>query len=659
MSSLDSFRKIGLSLVIIATVIALSQCNRQPQQKNDSQSYLNHSDTVKYVGIEACRLCHSDIHQTFVKTGMGASFGIADTAKSIARLQTNSFIHDIHSGFFYHPFWQNDSLKLKEYRLQNGDTAYQRVQAINYVVGSGQHTNSHIYELNNYLFQAPFTWYSQEGKLDLPPGYENGSNVRFSRIIGLECMSCHNAMPVSFVKGSENKFGNISLGIDCERCHGPGEAHVKKVMAGNLTDTSTAVDYSIVNPKKLSVDLQFELCQRCHLQGNAVLAENRSFFDFKPGMKLNEVMDIYLPRYSHADDKFIMASHVDRFKQSKCFIAGKGKFNCISCHNPHVSVKETRTTQFNSSCGKCHSISKADLDCKADLIELKKTDFNCVQCHMPSSGSVDIPHVTVHDHFIRKPTKKVDTTGIGHFLGLQAVNNRKPGNRSKALAYMQQYERFEDKLYYLDSALVFLQKLNTQKKDHFRLWIQYYFLARDYQRMIEMVRQKGLEKTLVDLNEESYSNNDAWAAYRIGEAFSAQSNYRQALDFYQQAVELAPFVMDFRNKQASCYIRLRDIDKAKNILTYVLKELPIHKEALNNMGYCFLLEEETEEAKKYFDRALQIDSDYELAWLNLANAHILMEDYTMAEKALREVLRINPANGRASTVISQLKEQEL
>ena len=62
-------------------------------------------------------------------------------------------------------------------------------------------------------------------------------------------------------------------GIDCERCHGPGSIHVKQRQNGSKVDTSKYIDYSIVNPAKLSIDEQFDVCQRCHLQGNAILKE--------------------------------------------------------------------------------------------------------------------------------------------------------------------------------------------------------------------------------------------------------------------------------------------------------------------------------------------------------------------------------------------------
>ena len=59
------------------------------------------------------------------------------------------------------------------------------------------------------------------------------------------------------------------------------------------------IDYSIVNPSKLPLDLQFDICQRCHLQGTAILHQGKSFTDFKPGEHLEEIMDVYLPRFEN------------------------------------------------------------------------------------------------------------------------------------------------------------------------------------------------------------------------------------------------------------------------------------------------------------------------------------------------------------------------
>ena len=69
-------------------------------------------------------------------------------------------------------------------------------------------------------------------------------------------------------------------GLIVERCHGPGEIHVEQKLAGNIVDTSKYIDYTIVNPSKLPLDLQFDVCQRCHLQGTVVLTNGSTFNDF-------------------------------------------------------------------------------------------------------------------------------------------------------------------------------------------------------------------------------------------------------------------------------------------------------------------------------------------------------------------------------------------
>lgn len=219
---------------------------------------------------------------------MGKSFDHATRQKSSGDF-TSARVSDAFADFYYQSFWMNDSLFMLEYRRIKNDTVHKRLEQVNYIIGSGQHTNSHLQVVNGYVNQMPMTFYTQRKKWDLPPGFENGMNTRFSRKIGLECMTCHNAYP-KFVTGSENKYTAIPVGIDCERCHGPGSIHVNARKTQVAVDTSKYVDYTIVNPAKLPIARQFDICQRCHLQGNAVLKNGHSFFDFRPGQVLSDYL---------------------------------------------------------------------------------------------------------------------------------------------------------------------------------------------------------------------------------------------------------------------------------------------------------------------------------------------------------------------------------
>ena len=58
-------------------------------------------------------------------------------------------------------------------------------EQIDYIVGSGQHTNSHMMEVNGYFYQLPLTWYTQDGKWDLPTGFDAHRFMRPMQIEGL------------------------------------------------------------------------------------------------------------------------------------------------------------------------------------------------------------------------------------------------------------------------------------------------------------------------------------------------------------------------------------------------------------------------------------------------------------------------------------------
>lgn len=676
-----SIRNILLFSLFSVVILTIVYCGDSPQKEtiktnhNPDNLYLNHSDSAKYVGMGQCKLCHQAIYNTFIETGMGKSFEHASKMKSSAKFSAHTVIYDKFSDFYYYPFWDKDSLKIMEFRLQGNpqsagtDTIYKRIEKVDYIIGSGQHTNSHIYNTNGYLHQMPMTFYTQKGTWDLPPGFENGFNTRFSRKIGLECMSCHNSLP-DFAQGSENKFNALPEGINCERCHGPGSIHVEQRSSGIKIDTSKYIDYSIVNPGKLPIDLQFDVCQRCHLQGNTVLKEGKSFFDFKPGMNLSDYMTTFLPRYKNADDEFIMASHSDRLKQSKCFINSfksetdttslrpyKNALTCVTCHNPHVSVKVTGKEIFNNACKNCHSSVKNNGLCIEKESVRAKVKDNCVSCHMPSSGSIDIPHVSVHDHYIRRPMKKKEIQKVKEFIGLYAINEKNPNSYTKAKAYIQQYDKFEYNDVYLDSAKFYLSDKTKEDVDqNFELLVHLYFIKKDYKKILSYVNQIGnLDQLKKSINNKSWDNSNAWTYYRIGEAYYSTGDLSSAHSFFSKAIDLSPKNPEFRNKLGAVLIAMERIDAAMRIYNYLVLENPKYVPGINNLGYVNLISGNVVKAEELYNRALKLDPDDEPLLLNVAGLKIYQKKYKEAEVILTRVIKKNPKNEQAKMVLSKLK----
>jgi len=600
--------------------------------------YQNIADTsAQYVGMQECRKCHENIYQTFSQTGMGQSFDNATRQKSAANFDPKvAHVYDKNLNLHYQPYWDRDSFFIMEYRLDGTDTVHKRVEKVSYIVGSGQHTNSHIISRNGYLYQAPITFYTQKGRWDLAPGFEDGKNTRFDRKIELECMTCHNGYP-SFEMESMNKFYTLKTGIDCERCHGPGSIHVKNKLEGNIVDTSKGADYTIVNPGRLSTEAQNNLCQRCHLQGIATLNDNKTFFDFKPSMQLKDVMSVFMPLYHGGEDKMIMASHVERMKMSECYI-NSNKMSCITCHNPHISVKATPEVHFNQSCKNCHGGGQQQ--CTAPMAERNAKNDNCVTCHMPKNSSIDIPHVAVTDHYIRKRITHEDQSKVRQFIGIKSYNNDNPDALTIARGYMELHERYITDPSLLDSAQAYLGKVPSDNPAAVKDRIRLSFLKNDYNAIVNQATSLPAAQI-----------TDAWTAYRVGEAMSQTGKTPAALPYYQRAVAIWPYALDFQSKLGVAYLQANNLAEARKTFEFILKEDPEYQLANNNLGYIYMQEGNMGMAFHYLSRSLMLNPDHEQTLINLAVFYHSQHNDQKARLMLQRVLKINPGHEQAKAML--------
>lgn len=632
-------------LSILTLSYLFSGCNRDLDSSVVSEiAYLNWSPEATYVGREACQRCHPDKYNSFVKAQMGRSWKTARLSLSDADFASPKPIYARKQDLYYQPFALGEDLFVREFRLVGQDTVHNRVEQIDYIVGSGQHTNSHIMDVNGYLYQIPVTWYVQDQKWDLAPGFAS-RNVRFSRPIPEACMTCHNGKS-PLVPGSENRFISVAEGIGCERCHGPGSLHIEAITEGKAVDVSQEIDRTIVNPSKLTLERQWDLCARCHMQGVDVFRSGVLPDDFRPGRALADYQNVYWPRQPDSVEVFNMASHPDRLSMSECFAASwreDGKFTpllCTSCHDPHVQIETRTAKQYSAVCQSCH-LAKGIQTCTEPTVVAGSTELECASCHMPTSRTNDIPHVQITDHFIRipdvqkAPLSPQEAADQIRFIRMASLIDKNPTATDVAKGFMSYYEKITNRPEMLDLAAKALEKARRSEDGDqvsaSRIWLWY--LKSEYASIRRLVTERG-----------NVLENDAWTQFRIGEAYSASGELQKAIVYLERAAKLAPEHLRFLDRLAATYTNMSQYEAAISLFDKILQANPKFEASVNNRGFAYLLMGIFEDAERDFKYAIALDPDAAVALANLSSLYINTDRHAEARPLIRRLLILTPNN---------------
>jgi len=371
--------------------------------------FLNVRPEVGYVGDDRCAECHREIAASYHRHPMARSL------TPIAPLAPEQFYGtDRHNPFEaagsrFRVERVGDGVHHRQTRLdESGRPLYENDMEVRYAIGSGVHGYSYLTDwggrVGGFIFQTPISWFEQKKIWDLSPRfpiqYVTGRPVR------PDCLYCH-ANRTRPVAGGVNHFAEPlfqGYGIGCERCHGPGERHVR-----DPGKNPTALfDATIVNPARLGPSLRESVCNQCHLEGVARIARRgRDPTDFRPGLPLGEFLAVFVRTTAGGADRRAV-NHVEQMEQSGCFRGGpaRERIGCISCHDPHVFLApEERVAHYRQACLNCHEAKHRG--CSVPVTTRRRTspEDSCVQCHMPSYAAADIAHTASTDHRIpRRPT---------------------------------------------------------------------------------------------------------------------------------------------------------------------------------------------------------------------------------------------------------------
>jgi hypothetical protein len=298
---------------------------------------------------------------------------------------------------------------------------------VKYVIGSGNHAYTYVVEDDGFLLESPISWYASRKTWQLSPGYDDPRQSGFARPIREECLFCH-AGRAEAVDRSTHRIRVLEAAIGCERCHGPGSLHIEHQTPRQRDNAAPAepMDYTIVNPSRLSRDLAEAICQQCHLESEAVVAaRGRRWSDFRPGLRLQDFRQVYV--FDGTDELMTVTGHVEQMHQSRCYKASD-TFSCLSCHDPHGEpAPAERVAYYQAACLNCHRVQSCTVS--AALRNKESPANDCVHCHMPRAPT-EVPHVafTHHKVGIHDKARAGDHDGTAHpaairpFLPLDRLN---------------------------------------------------------------------------------------------------------------------------------------------------------------------------------------------------------------------------------------------
>jgi predicted CXXCH cytochrome family protein len=251
------------------------------------------------------------------------------------------------------------------------------------------------------------------------------------------CISCHSVggQPRANLQTGQSDTRVGELGIACEACHGPGEAHV----AANLNPLRRYAQHllhqpgsDIVNPKRLSPKRASQVCGQCHSikwMPNAAEANGLGYL-FRPGDDLNETATVVRPAHLDSqpqlrellaqdlhfvDDRYwsdgiarVSGRDYNGMIESGCY--QRGELSCLSCHSMHDSDPVNQLAarmESNQACLQCHPRLGENIQAHTHHAPTSSGSL-CYNCHMPYTTYGLLK--AIRNHYIDSPNARISHT---------------------------------------------------------------------------------------------------------------------------------------------------------------------------------------------------------------------------------------------------------
>lgn len=683
---------IGAAALLVSGAALWFAFHRFPGRTSTPALQVSQSD---YVDPAVCARCHQDIAETYSKTGMGRSFFVPTPANMVEDYVHSNTVFHQPSGLRYTMLERNGEFFMRRSEAGfDGKETNGMEERIDYVIGSGNHSRSYLHRApDGQLIELPVSWYAEDGGYwAMSPGYDRKGQKDFGRAITGECMFCHNGYPQGDAGMERSIFpATLPHGIDCQRCHGPGRAHVQAAMDSGAS--SERVRSTIVNPGRLNRERQLEVCMQCHLktsfhEPNEERAYDRGIFSYRPGQPLEDFKLYFEPAGHEKDDNFEIDHAAYRLRKSACF--RNSQMTCLTCHDPHdIPRGREAVAHYTQVCLSCHRGVKHS-------VALPRSS-TCISCHMPKRRTQDAVHVVMTDHFIRRtqPQRNLlapiaeTTPPEGSFANVALYYPEKAPATPEAEISIAEAQVYDNGIPRLQALLEHYQ---PDFPEPYMVLADAYNRAGNNEEAARWSRQAlakrqnfrpavaMLAPALFALHQDAQATKvleDAVAQYPsddlllsdLGNAYLRQGEITQASAVLERALQANPERPETHNLLGVIASRQGDNATAEHEFREALRCQPDFAEARDNLGVLLAEEHAYPEARFQFEKAIDADAGFAEAHHHLGRLLVLTDRLPGAIAELQEAAQLQPgdaqvhedladvlaASGRAAEAIPEYK----
>ena len=373
---------------------------------------LTAEEAKDYLGNGVCASCHKDIAANHERSTHAHTLRPVTLQKDGPFFRSTQSLTDTSLGCEYSTFVSEGKCVFRgRNALGKSDLP------VAYVMGSGHNAYTYL-SLNDPRgwVELRLSYYEKAKKWDYTPAQLPGANLDRaagriqSGVMLTSCLLCH----VTTLRQEPAPLGpdglpagegppdmkNSLLGVGCERCHGPGRAHVEQALKAQastpelLARAKTAGQtYGMEDLHKATPDAITTLCGACHRT-----VANAESSDPHTEMNLSRFQGVALSR-------------------SRCY-QKSGTLSCLTCHDSHRNANSDPAF-YDAVCLTCHSGDrkgekekrrKGEEETQSEIGNRKSEigkvcpvnpRAGCTGCHMPQQTIADIPHVRYTNHWIK------------------------------------------------------------------------------------------------------------------------------------------------------------------------------------------------------------------------------------------------------------------